>query len=328
MSRDARRDLLFVLIGALLVGGGLLIGILMFGGGDSVATGSAEATTASSPPSSDPGSASTSSSPTSSSSSTTVGSSTASSGATSSSSPADQTGPVISRAQSSEPGVWEVGTYAACSANPQTTQVVVDVSDPSGIDAVELTWTLDSQGQTLVMTRGADGAYWASIGPFAAATLPSGASMPVTAEVYARDGLGNEVRDLFFPFFWVNDCSDQDGPQIQLLQSTESDLWENANYGGCPTNPQTAQISAVVSDPSGLASVDLELRIGDLGWSAQMAEIAEHVYSVEIGPFHEDTLAIGGGTAIISVSVIATDSLGNGRRDTSDTLVVLHDCAI
>jgi len=344
--KSPRRDVVLGLLGALLVGGGIVIGGLLFGDGggsgtgstgsleatstvpdDGGATGSTEPTVAAIRPSSTASSSSSSSTSPSSSSSS---SSTSPSSSSSSSSPVDQDGPAISTVQSSETALWEDGTYVGCSSNPQTATVVVEASDPSGLSVVELEWTVNSYGWGTAMTRGADGGYWASLGPFHVDTLPSGSSMPLDVKVYARDGLGNETWFPLSALLWLNDCSDQDGPTIQSLQTTQSDLWENANYGGCPTQPQTAQVSAVVADDSGVRRVLLEWTINSKTWSASMVEIGTHAYSYEVGPFHEDTLALGGGTAAIYFRFIAEDTFGNvqmAEHPTGD-LIILHDCSI
>jgi hypothetical protein len=122
--------------------------------------------------------------------------------------------------------------------------------------------------------------------------------------------------------------ADQQGPLIQSFQSTESDLWENANYGGCLTQQQTAQVSAVVSDPSGVASAQLIWNVGSSSGTVGMTEIAANVWSVTIGPFSDSTLS--GSNAPIALQMTAFDTLSNSSSVSSGNQIppLLHDCVI
>ncbi len=122
--------------------------------------------------------------------------------------------------------------------------------------------------------------------------------------------------------------ADQQGPVVNFFQSTESDLWENASYGGCPSNPQTAAISAVVFDASGISSVQLAWNVGSSGGTLVMSEIATDVYSVTIGPFAESTLS--GSDAPISLTLTARDAFSNPTVVSSgnDIPPLLHDCVV
>ncbi len=119
--------------------------------------------------------------------------------------------------------------------------------------------------------------------------------------------------------------ADQEGPVIGLFQSTESDLWENGVY--CGAQQQTAAISAVVSDPSGVASVQLTWSVGSSSGMIVVPRIADPgIYSVTIGPFADTTLS--GGNAPIALQMTALDTLSNSTSVSSgnDIPPVLHDC--
>lgn len=114
---------------------------------------------------------------------------------------------------------------------------------------------------------------------------------------------------------------------MQYLQSTETELWENASYGGCPSQQQTAVVSAIVLDPSGIALVQLSWSVGSSNGTVGVPLVGSPgVYSVTIGPFADSTLS--GGDAWISLQMTAYDTLSNSASVSSSSLILLNDCVI
>jgi hypothetical protein len=110
------------------------------------------------------------------------------------------------------------------------------------------------------------------------------------------------------------------------LDSDTPDVWEDANYGGCPTQDHDALISAAVTDPSGVASVTITWAVGSGSGATAMTPIGGDVYVATIGPFPDSTLS--NGESPISLTIKAIDGAGNPTTETTDDLVVLHNCSI
>ncbi|MCP3936277.1 MAG: hypothetical protein GY708_13005 [Actinomycetia bacterium] len=120
--------------------------------------------------------------------------------------------------------------------------------------------------------------------------------------------------------------SDEEGPLITLFQANRDGVWEDAIYGGCATEAHVAKVGAAVSDPSGVLSVWIDWSVGTSTGTVAATEIADSVYSAEIGPFPDTTLTAG--TAAIELQIAAYDTYSNETIASSSDLIVLHDCAI
>lgn len=117
---------------------------------------------------------------------------------------------------------------------------------------------------------------------------------------------------------------DTTGPTISNLASEEAQIWEEANYGGCPTQVHTTIISASVSDPSGVGTVILGWEVGSASGSTPMGHVGS-IYTAELGPFDDTTVSAD---EPIYLSVTAHDTVGNPTMVDSIDLVVLRNCTI
>jgi len=156
----------------------------------------------------------------------------------------------------------------------------------------------------------------------AAATTTTAAAITTTAATTTTTSTTTTTTSTTAP------PADQEGPTVILFQSTEDELWEDANYGGCPSQQRTAVVSAAVFDPSGISSVQLSWSVGSSSGIVEMLESASDIYSVTIGLFPANT--ISGADAPILLTLTARDTLFNPTAVSSGTRIppLLHDCVI
>jgi len=121
--------------------------------------------------------------------------------------------------------------------------------------------------------------------------------------------------------------ADSEGPTVNSFQSSEDHVWENAAYGGCPSQVQTFAVSAVVFDPSAIGSVQLSWSVGAANGNTSVPLVAPDIYSVTVGPFAESTLS-GGSDEWISLQLTAFDGIGNPTSVSSSSFTLLHDCVL
>lgn len=120
--------------------------------------------------------------------------------------------------------------------------------------------------------------------------------------------------------------SDTAGPSITGLSASVWDVWEGTV---CGTSPTTSWITAQVTDPSGVAwdSVELHWSVqggsgpDSSGWKLPDVRL-DSTASWQLGSF--STKTIDSGEALVTIWVIAVDTLGNSR--TQQTAITLHNC--
>ena len=118
---------------------------------------------------------------------------------------------------------------------------------------------------------------------------------------------------------------DTTGPAIDLLAAEPTDIWEDANYGGCPTQPHVAGVSVMVADPSGVAAVWLRYDTGSGAVTVAMMPDGPDGYTATVGPFGDGEVTAN---RPIELVVTATDGRGNPSTLGSATALTLHNCAI
>lgn len=118
---------------------------------------------------------------------------------------------------------------------------------------------------------------------------------------------------------------DTTGPSIDLLDAQPADIWEDANYGGCPTQPHVTVISVTVVDPSGIAGVSLRYDTGRGAKTVPMSASGSNSYSVTLGPFADNEVAAD---RPVSLVVTAVDTGSNSSTASSSNSLTLHNCAI
>jgi hypothetical protein len=107
--------------------------------------------------------------------------------------PPDTTGPSITGLSATEPDVWEENP-PLCGSDPKTSWITAQVTDPAGIDWVELEWSVEGgtgpgSGGTKSMIL-LDTTASAQVGPFNRNTITSSQAQ-VTIRVTAVDTLDN-----------------------------------------------------------------------------------------------------------------------------------------
>ncbi len=118
---------------------------------------------------------------------------------------------------------------------------------------------------------------------------------------------------------------DTTGPSIDLLHAEPTDIWEDANYGGCPTQPHVTTISVTVVDPSGVASVSLRSDTGSGERTIPMSSSGSNSYSATLGPYTDDEVTAD---RPVSLVVTALDTRSNSAVSSSSNSLILHNCAI
>jgi hypothetical protein len=119
--------------------------------------------------------------------------------------------------------------------------------------------------------------------------------------------------------------ADTQGPVISVFQSSPDDIWENGGYGGCPTQPQTADVGGFASDPSGIQSVWIDWSVGSSSGTVAAPEIAENFFFAQIGPFADTTV---NADTPVYLQMTAYDNHGNQTVVSSSSELTLHNCVV
>ncbi len=119
--------------------------------------------------------------------------------------------------------------------------------------------------------------------------------------------------------------ADRDGPSVQKVGATPPDIWEHYSAGGGRCVSQTSSIvTASVTDPSGVASVQVDWIVAGAG-GAHGTALTSHsgpTWSATVGPVEWHDGAVPAGGADITVTVRAVDGAGNAS--TATTTLHLH----
>jgi hypothetical protein len=116
---------------------------------------------------------------------------------------------------------------------------------------------------------------------------------------------------------------DTAGPTISGLARTNADISE-ASRATCPF-PTTTDVSATVTDPSGVASVRVSWQAGSHGGSSAMS-LSGGVWRATIGPITRGTMFTDQSVPLWW-GVSAVDTLGNSRTGVSGSqTITLHGC--
>lgn len=121
---------------------------------------------------------------------------------------------------------------------------------------------------------------------------------------------------------------DTTGPSIGGLSRSPSAIWENDGLGiTCsPPKPRTSQVTATVSDPSGVASVVVYYSVaGKNGTVTRQAamSLSGGTYRATVGSYPAGTIA-DGTTQVVGWTVVATDGKGNQRAAAANATITLH----
>jgi hypothetical protein len=116
--------------------------------------------------------------------------------------------------------------------------------------------------------------------------------------------------------------ADTTPPSVSGLARTDADIDEDGP-GSC-TLPMTTQLSAIVSDPSGVQGVTASWTGNGIDGSVAMTS-AGGAWQATIGPIGDSALTEGE-SATISWSVQAVDNAGNIRTSGAGPSITLHGC--
>ena len=111
---------------------------------------------------------------------------------------------------------------------------------------------------------------------------------------------------------------------------SESEIYEDGPY--CSAWPQLSVLTAEVSDASGVASVKIswetQVNFYDPGGSVELAELTgAGQWSGQMGTFPEYSVTTGE-TVRVTVTVTATDEIGNSSTAETHLSVVARDACI
>ena len=120
------------------------------------------------------------------------------------------------------------------------------------------------------------------------------------------------------------DPDDRQPPKLGGLTARPTTIWtSNAAGAACGSAmPGRATVAVSAGDPSGIASVGLELT-GPVSGTSAMAAIGGDTYRATVGPFAKGTVPRGG-SGKVGLTVTATD--GEGNPATAAGSVTLTDC--
>lgn len=117
--------------------------------------------------------------------------------------------------------------------------------------------------------------------------------------------------------------TDVTGPSIAGLTTQPGDIWEQWSDGYSCEQADTSAVSAQITDPSGVQSVEVSWSVKGAGGSRPMQPAGDR-WSALVGPFSEDTVTDNEQAVPVSVTVIARDEAGNSSSST--TTLTLHNC--
>jgi len=123
---------------------------------------------------------------------------------------------------------------------------------------------------------------------------------------------------------------DTSGPVFGAMTWSESEIYEDSPY--CSAWPQLSVLTAEVSDVSGVASVEIswetQVNFYDPGGSVELAELTgAGQWSGQMGTFPEYSVTTGE-TVRVTVTVTATDEIGNSSTAETHLSVVARDACI
>ena len=117
---------------------------------------------------------------------------------------------------------------------------------------------------------------------------------------------------------------DTAGPDLGPIRLDPSTITEQpiGAAAACGSSPATAKLTVSVSDPSGVKSVTYDVAVKGLTGSGVLSNVDE-VYSSTIGPFANAFPGNDKATsAVIAVTVTATDELGNVSREVGSGILL------
>jgi hypothetical protein len=117
---------------------------------------------------------------------------------------------------------------------------------------------------------------------------------------------------------------DTTGPSITGLSATEPEIWED-NPPLCGSDPKFSEITAQVTDPSGVAWVVLSWSVGSVDDWNWMTWLWDAWFREEVGYFDPGVVPYEE-TAQVTIWVTAVDTLGNSR--TVQTTITLNNCTL
>jgi len=210
----------------------------------------------------------------------------------------DTTPPSIYNIIESNDPICKQGT-----GSPDTVTISAQVTDPSGVAWAKLYYRLNYGSWNNVTMGRSDSTYSATIGPF---------SETGTVEYYikARDNVGNE-RDSPTYTVTVQNC-DITPPYIFNVVESNDPICKQGTG-----SPDTVNIAAQVTDPSGVAWAKLYYRLNYGSWNNVIMGHSDSTYSATIGPFSE--------TGTVEYYIKARDNAGN-ERDSPIYTITVQDC--
>jgi hypothetical protein len=112
-------------------------------------------------------------------------------------------------------------------------------------------------------------------------------------------------------------------PRIEALTSSPDEIWEQQRDGSSCGEPSRSEVSARVTHPTGLASVELHWAVdGERIGSARMTA-SDAAYTALLGPFAAGAVREGASAEVV-LTVVATSH--DGITSTAQRSVTLHAC--